>query len=91
MTCGCSLYYSRGMTKTSTVKKHSDGGTYEVLQVANTRDGWAIAITRWTTYKGAVRFEVLRVSPDNKTLRLDMKNTEVEARKAANAAWKRDR
>lgn len=76
---------------TITAKRHQDGGTYEVLQVANTRDGWAIAITRWTTYRNTVVFEVLRVSPDNKTVRLDIKQTEAEVRKAANAAWKLDR
>ncbi len=79
------------MTKTQITKAHADGGTYQVLALANTRDGWAIAITRWVTYRGAVRFEVLRVSPDNKTMRLDIKNTESKARAAANAAWKRDR
>ncbi len=77
------------MTKTS--KTHADGGTYTTLQLSETRDRWAIALTKWTTYKGNVRFEVLRVSPENKTIRLSLHNTETEARAAANVAWKRDR
>ncbi len=79
------------MTMTQTTKAHADGGTYEVIALANTRDGWAIAITRWVTYRNVVRFEVLRVSPENKTLRLNTKNTEAEARACANLAWKHDR
>ncbi len=76
---------------TMTRKPHADGGTYVALQLSETRDRWAIALTEWTTYKGAKRFEVLRVSPENKTIRLSVHNTETEARTAANEAWKRDR
>jgi hypothetical protein len=75
----------------ATARPHSDGGTYIVLQTAETQNGWAIAITRWTTYRGAVRFEILRVAPDGASVRLDEKNTEAEARVVANQMWKRDR
>lgn len=77
------------MTQAS--KAHADGGTYVVLQLADTRERWAIALTEWTTYKGALRYEVLRVSPDKKTIRLSLHNEEKPARAAANIAWKRDR
>lgn len=76
---------------TQTIKRHQDGGTYRVLQVANTRGGWAIALTEWKTYRGQVKFEVERVSPDNKTLRLHLCDTEQEARGLANNEWKLDR
>ncbi|MDD4868198.1 MAG: hypothetical protein PHQ28_14085 [Mycobacterium sp.] len=72
-------------------KAHPDGGTVETLQLAETRNGWAIAITRWTTYRNTVVFEVLRVAPDNKALRIGRANTEAHARKLANAAWSADR
>ena len=79
------------MTMTQTTKPHQDGGTYTVIAFAGTQNGWAIAITEWTTYRGTVRFEVLRVSPENKTLRLATKNTEIEARAYGNEMWRRDR
>lgn len=75
----------------TTTKKHSDGGTYKVLQLANTRDGWAIALTEWTTYRGNVVFEILRVSPDNASVRIDQATTEDAARKLANKHWTSDR
>lgn len=71
--------------------KHSDGGTYTEIARAATSNGWAIAITSWTTYRGTTRFEVYRVSPENKGLRLHLVNTEREARDLANQEWKRDR
>jgi hypothetical protein len=79
------------MTKTKTLKAHTDGGTYTTIAFAETINGWGISITRWTTYRGAVRFEVNRVSDDNKTLRLDHFATESEARTYANQMWKQDR
>lgn len=79
------------MNKTMEAKAHADGGTYKVLALANTRDGWAIAITEWTTYRGNVVFEVLRVSPENKTIRLEKHTNEAAARAAGNRAWQRDR
>jgi hypothetical protein len=72
-------------------KTHTDGGTYRVLALHATSNGWAVAITEWTTYRNQIRFEVLRVSPDNKALRLATKITEQDARDAANAVWKQDR
>lgn len=83
------------MTKTSTaaqtIRKHPDGGTYRILQVANTQGGWGISLTEWTTYRGQVRFEVERVSPENRTLRLGHFGSEKEARVFANQQWKLDR
>jgi len=73
------------------IKAHSDGGTYEVLALAETRNRWAIAITRWTTYRNTVVFEVKRVSPENVTLRLAHFDTEKEARNYGNEMWKADR
>lgn len=73
------------------IKTHTDGGTYRVLALHNTSNGWAVAITEWTTYRNAVVFEVLRVAPDNKALRLATKLTEQDARDAANAVWMQDR
>jgi hypothetical protein len=75
----------------SEIKKHADGGTYKVIQVADTRDGWAIALTEWTTYRGALRWEVLRVAPDGVSLRLDLCQAEAPARERANHAWRQDR
>ena len=81
------------MTKSEaqTTKQHADGGTYEVLAFAETRDRWAIMITRWTTYRNTVVFEVKRVSPENVTLRLAHFDTEKEARDYGNEMWKADR
>lgn len=79
------------MTKTETTKAHIDGGTYRVLAIADTRNGWAIAVTEWTTYRGEIRYEVKRVSPDNMTMRLAHFGTEREARDVANKTWRRDR
>lgn len=75
----------------STVKAHIDGGTYTGVAFAESSNGWGIAITRWTTYRNAIRFEVHRVSPDNRALRLNHFATEQEARSFANAMWRRDR
>ena len=80
------------LTKTRPAgKAHVDGGTYRVLALHGTREGWAIAVTEWTTYRNTVVYEVLRVSADNKAMRLATKTTEAEARDAANAAWLLDR
>jgi hypothetical protein len=78
-------------TATATPKPHADGGTFTVIASAETVNGWAVAITRWTTYRGAVRFEVRRVAPDNVSLRLGTFNSERLARGFANETWKRDR
>ncbi len=78
-------------TATKTVKNHPDGGTYTELAFAETANNWGISITRWTTYRNAILFEVHRVSADNKTLRLGHFNTETEARSYANKMWSRDR
>jgi len=78
------------MTTTEMPKAHIDGGTYTTLQFAETRNGWGISITRWTTYRNTVVFEINRVSADNKTLRLAHFTTETEARAYANEMWKRD-
>lgn len=79
------------MTKTATPKAHIDGGTYRVLALAETRNGWAVAVTEWTTYRGQIRYEVKRVSADNMAVRLDHFGSEAEARTYANKVWKLDR
>ncbi len=82
------------MTATITATKtkaHIDGGTYTELAFAETRNRWGISITRWTTYRNTIVFEVNRVSDDNKTFRLAKFTTETEARAYANTAWKRDK
>lgn len=73
------------------VKQHPDGGTYTELAYAETGEGWGISITRWTTYRHTVRFEVHRVSPEFLTLRLDHFGDEAAARKFANTMWRHDR
>lgn len=73
------------------IKDHADGGTYEVLQFAETRNGWGVAVTRWTTYRNTVVFEVMRCNADNKMIRMSHHTTEEAARSAANTLWKRDR
>ncbi len=79
------------MTATTKVKNHADGGTYTVIAFAETRDRWGISINRWVTYRNNVVFEVNRVSPDNKALRLNRFRTEREAREFANTMWRQDR
>ena len=80
------------MTNTeSTPRAHNDGGTYTVIAFAETRNHWGIAITRWTTYRNEVRYEVKRVSDDNRAVRLHHFATEAEARAYANKMWRRDR
>lgn len=79
------------MMQTMIPRKHTDGGTYIEIAFSETRERWGINITRWTTYRGTTVFEINRVSPEGKMLRLDKRATEAEARQVANAAWKRDR
>ncbi len=76
---------------TKTIKNHPDGGTYTELAFAETCNRWGISITRWTTYRNNVLFEVHRVSPDNKAFRLDYFSSEADARAFANKMWARDR
>lgn len=80
-------------TKTgpSTVKAHTDGGTYRVLAFAETRNGWGVAVTEWTTYRNAIVFEIYRVSDEGKMLRQATFTTEEAARTAANSLWRRDK
>lgn len=78
------------MTTTATtpkVKNHIDGGTYTEVAFAETRNRWGISITRWTTYRNQIIFEVHRVSADDKTLRLGHFKTEAAARAFANTTW----
>ena len=74
-----------------TTKTHTDGGTYTEIAFAETRNRWGISITCWTTYRDEIRFEVHRVSADNKTFRLNHFTTENEARGFANKMWRQDR
>jgi hypothetical protein len=78
-------------TATAKVKTHIDGGSYTEVAFAETRNGWGISITRWTTYRNTVVFEVNRVSADSKTLRLGHFATETDARSFANKMWLRDK
>jgi hypothetical protein len=80
-----------GTITATEVKTHIDGGTYTEVAFAETRNRWGIQITRWATYRGAVRFEVNRVGADSKTLRLSHFATEADARSFANKMWLRDR
>jgi len=75
----------------ATTKTHTDGGTYSVIAFAETLNGWGVAITKWTTYRNAIVFEVMRVSDDNKMLRQGTCKTETEARAAANRLWTADK
>lgn len=79
------------MTKTETTKAHIDGGTYTEIAFAETSNGFGISITRWTTYRNTVVFEVNRVSNENKTLRLAKFDTEAKARAYGNQMWRKDR
>lgn len=78
-------------TITKTVKNHIDGGTYTHVAFAETRNRWGISITRWTTYRSQILFEVHRVSADDKTFRLGHFKTEAAARAFANDMWRRDK
>ncbi len=78
-------------TITTKPKAHLDGGTYTETAFAETRTRWGISITRWTTYRNTIKFEVHHVSDDNKTLRLGYFDTEAEARSYANKMWRRYR
>ncbi|MEU7677931.1 hypothetical protein AB0C42_24325 [Micromonospora taraxaci] len=75
----------------STVKSHIDGGTFRVLAFAETRNRWGVAVTEWTTYRGAVVFQIHRVSDEGQMLRQGTFNTEAEARAAANRLYRRDK
>ena len=82
------------MTATATksiVKKHIDGGTYRELAFAYTRNRWGVAVTERTTYRGAVVFQIHRVSDKGQMLCLGTFNTEAEARAAGNRLYFRDK
>lgn len=79
------------MQATTTTRNHHDGGTYEIIAAKFRANGWGVAITRWTTYRGTVVFEVCRCSSDDRMIRMATKTTEKDARAAANAIWVRDR
>lgn len=78
-------------TAAAQVKTHIDGGTYTEVAFAETRNGWGISLTRWTTYRNTVVFEVNRVSADSKAFRLGHFATELEARAFANKMHRRDK
>lgn len=75
----------------ATVKNHIDGGTFKVIAAKFQPNGWGVAITEWTTYKGNVIFEICRCAPDGNMMRMSTAKTEALARKAGNALWFRDR
>lgn len=74
------------MNATAT-RNHIDGGTYRVLAFAETRNGWGVAVTEWTTYRGAIVFQIHRVSDTNRMLAQGTFKTEQEARAAANRLY----
>jgi hypothetical protein len=78
-------------TITTKPKAHLDGGTYIEIAFAETRNRWGINITRWTTYRSTVKFEVHRVSDDHMAFRLGCFDTEAEARSYANKMWRLDK
>jgi len=62
------------------------------VKMANTRNGWAIAIMKTANRKkaGAEIFSVVRVSPKNQYVTLTDHNNEAAARKSANHYWAQD-
>lgn len=73
------------MTQTQTAKMTP-------LKVANTRNGWAIALLGGTSYRdGTPYYEVARVAPDNKYLVLHREGDLQKARELANREWVADR
>jgi len=79
------------MSSSTTIKSHPDGGTYAELAFAETRNKWGISIARWTTYRDETVYEVHRVSPDDRTLRLSYFRSEAQARAFANKIWAQDK
>lgn len=78
------------MNATATQAKtyeHIDGGTYTVVASTGTVDGWRITITRWTTYRDNVVFEIHRESPNGVMFRLATRKSETGARTEANRWW----
>ena len=70
-------------------QSHIDGGAYRVLAFAETRDGWGVAVTEWTTYRNKVVFQVHRVS--DKNVMLAQGTSEAAARQAANRLFAKDK
>ncbi|MEU7170263.1 hypothetical protein ABZ949_02075 [Micromonospora tulbaghiae] len=77
-------------TKTN-VKNHPDGGTWQEIAFAYTRNRWGVAVTERTTHRGATVFQIHRVSDKGQMLCLGTFNTEAEARTAANRLYFRDK
>lgn len=74
----------------TTPKPHTDGGTFQTLALANTANGFAIAITK-RIFRGKVSFDVNRVTPSNYLFRISRHATEAAARAAGNRAWADER
>ena len=59
---------------------------------APTARGWHIGIVRYAAYTtGADVFEVVRISPQHKSLAITRHDNEADARQQANREWKMDR
>lgn len=77
--------YSHAMTTMQTAKMTP-------IKLTNTRNGWAIALLRGTSYSdGTPYYEVVRVAPDNKYLVLHREGDLQKARDLANREWAADR
>lgn len=63
------------------------------VKMANTCNGWAIAVMKTPNRKvaGAEIFSVVRVDPKNKYVTLTQHDNEAAARKSANHYWAMDR
>lgn len=73
------------------VHSHIDGGTFRTVAFAATQRGFGITITEWTTYKGAVVFEVNREDARGRLFRLAQFGTEADARARANREYRADK
>ncbi len=60
-------------------------------KVANTRNGWAIALITDTYRDGSACYEVARVSPANQTVTLHRTSDLEKARQLANREWLADK
>jgi len=60
-------------------------------KVANTRNGWAIALITSTYRDGSDCYEIARVSPANQTVTIHRTGDYHKARQLANREWAADK
>jgi hypothetical protein len=60
-------------------------------KVANTRNGWAIALITSTYRNGTACYEITRVSPSNSYVTIHRTADYQKARKLANREWAADK